>query len=171
MPRFLLQAGLLIAAAAVAALLHLGALAIVVVMAAAFAAVVAAEWIASREPGKRTAPVAEGAPEPQPLVESRRPRPQAQAAPLLRAPGYGAHGLDQAAGRPAARITGSCSDAAAPQPRPALRRARPHPSSRRHACLARRSRRLPVSRGPPRRRKLHRRRRRRCPPAPKRPGA
>lgn len=90
LPRFLLQAGLLIGVAAVAAILHLDAWAIVIVMAAAFAAVVLVEWLLTREPGVRAERQAAPVPEPQAIVRLRRARAQPQASPLLRPPGSGA---------------------------------------------------------------------------------
>jgi hypothetical protein len=83
--RFLLQAAFLIAAAATAAAIHLGTVAIVLVMAAAFAAVVVGEWLVTRERAEPTEarPAAEPAPEPRPIDRRRVVQPaRPQAAPL-----------------------------------------------------------------------------------------
>jgi hypothetical protein len=84
-PRFVLQAGLLIAAAGIAATVHLGPFAIVVVMAAAFTVVVLGEWLATRGRVERTAGAAPGqisAPAHRPERRPPRPgRPSARAAP------------------------------------------------------------------------------------------
>jgi hypothetical protein len=99
LPRFLLQAGLLIGVAAIAAVLHLDAWAIVVVMAAAFGGVVCAEWLTTRGAGARTVsaatatavaePVPEPAPvpEPKPIAAPPPKRPRPKGTPLLRPPG------------------------------------------------------------------------------------
>jgi hypothetical protein len=72
-PRFLLQAGILIAAAVAAALLELGTVAIIVVMALAFGVVALVEWAyAERRPATRRAVSPLPPPAPAPAHETRR---------------------------------------------------------------------------------------------------
>jgi hypothetical protein len=79
LPRFLIQAALLIAVAGIAAAIHRGPLTIVLAVAAAFGIVAGTEWLGTREPKPR----------------QERPRP----APLRRLPE--AEGLDRSRSAPA----------------------------------------------------------------------
>jgi hypothetical protein len=101
-PRFLLQAGLLIGVAAVAAILHLDAWAIVIVMAAAFAAVVLVEWLLRGEPGVGAERLIEPVAAPQAVVRFHRAAPNPEEAPLRRFP-------------PPTRFTPAAAPAASPR--------------------------------------------------------
>jgi len=79
LPRFLIQAALLIVVAALAAAIHRGPLTIVLAVAAAFGIVAGTEWLGTREPKRR----------------QERPRP----APLLHLPD--AEGPDRSRSLPA----------------------------------------------------------------------
>jgi hypothetical protein len=95
LPRFLLQAGLLIGVAAFAVVLHLDAWSIVIVMAAAFGGVLLAEWLTTRAAGVRTVTAAAGVaesvpapvPEPKPIAAPPSKPARAKGTPLLRPPG------------------------------------------------------------------------------------
>lgn len=93
-PRFLHQAGLLIAAAAISAVVHLSPLAIVLVMAGGFVIVVLTEWFVTREvverPAKPTASEA-GDADLRPMPRRRPAEPaRPKTAPRLRPPGLDA---------------------------------------------------------------------------------
>lgn len=83
-PRFLLEAAFLIAAAAIAALAHLDAIWIVTVMAVAFALVVLTEWMVTRRKDRREAPARVAVtppPAPKTAAPPSRPAPSAPVPP------------------------------------------------------------------------------------------